>query len=738
MHKIWFLISLFSLTLLGADVSNSCDGNATVAAGFENDANKVEIYATHLDSENEIVRATDDVVVLYKDYYLSAKDAVYDKKSGNLELFGNVRAIQGDKYQLLGDYARLNIANKERDFKPFYMLEQKSQLWVSADNGYIKDKYYDVTTGMLSGCDPNKPLWKIKFTSSNYNSENKWMNLYNARLFIYDVPVFYMPYFGYSIDATRRSGLLIPAFGVSSDEGFYYQQPIYIAVNNWWDLELRPQLRTSRGYGSYEIFRFVDSNVSQGSFTTGYFKEEQTYVNYNDLAHKTHYGFDFKYHNSDFLNNWFGFNLLGQSGIYADISWMNDVDYINLSSADTINNVTSNQVLSQVNMFYNTDKSYFGTYLKYYLDLSQESNAKTIESLPTLQYHDYLSTLLNDHLFYNIDFTSVNLYREVGKNAIKSDLNIPLTLQTSLFDEYLNVSYQSQFYAEHITFNGKADVGEDSNKYEDGVFLRQYNVFDINTNLTKAYDDFTHTMVFGVTYTRPGSDSNYGFYKSAPKECDQNSTSDICQFYTINNVVETTALDFSQYLFDKDGEQILYHRLAQQISYSGGKSKLGEIENELDYRITKNVKYYNDTFYDYDQKLIAKTLNSVEYQDGSVGVHLSYLYKDTFIDPTSTVPRFTKYLTSGFSYKYNEHYSYFGNYNYDIEAARKKSSEIGFLYSKRCWDFGLRYVENVRPILTSNNLASSLDDRYIFFTITLKPIGGSEVSYRIPSTIQGQ
>ena len=441
------------------------------------------------------------------------------------------------------------------------------------------------------------------------------------------------------------------------------------------------------------------------------------------------------------MNQWFGLNLSGQSGIYADVNWMNDVDYINLASADTINNATSNQVLSQINMFYNTDKNYFGSYFKYYLDLSKESNAQTIQSLPTLQYHNYLTTLLNDHLFYNVDFSSVNLYRELGKGAVKSDLNIPIALQTSLFGEYLNVSYQSQLYAEHITFDGQVDSqavpAQDPNAYKDGMFLRQYNVFNINTNLTKAYDDFTHTVVFGVTYTRPGSDTNYGFYKSAPQLCATNPTADVCQFYTINNIVETTSLDFSQYLFDKKGEQILYHRLAQQISYTGGNSKLGEIENELDYKITTNLKYYNDTFYDYDQKLIAKTLNSVSYTDQDITFNLSYLYKDTFINATPTVPRFTKYVTSGVSYKYNDHYRYFANYNYDLEAARKKSSEIGFMYSKRCWDFGLRYVENVRPILTANNLASSLNDKYIFFTITLKPIGGSEMNYRLPGSIQG-
>lgn len=726
MRNIWLLFILFPLFLFGED--------------------KVEIYATHLDSASDIVKASGDIVVLYKDYYLSAKDAVYNTKSGNLELYGNVRATQGSNYQLLGDYAKINIANKEREFKPFYMLEQKSEVWMSAENGHMKDTYYDVTTGMISGCDPNKPLWKIQFSSSDYDASDKWMNLYNARVYIYDIPVFYMPYFGYSLDTTRRSGLLLPAFGISSDEGFYYEQPIYVAVTNWWDLEIKPQLRTSRGSGSYETFRFADSKVSSGSFTTGYFKEQPNYVDLNNLAHETHYGFNFKYNNGDFLDQWFGFNLDGQSGIYADVSWMNDVDYINLSRADTINNVTSNQILSQINMFYNTDRNYFGTYFRYYQDLSLQSNEKVIQKLPTIiQYHNYLSTLFDDHLFYDIDFTSVNLYRDLGKNALNSSLTIPVTLQTSLADEYINISYESQLYAEHITFSGSADstLIQNPGIYEDGEYLRQYNVFNINTNLTKAYDDFTHTVVLGVQYVRPGSDARYGFYKSQEDNCSADPTSANCEFYNINDIVEHVGLDLSQYLFDENGEQFLYHRLSQQITYANGNSQLGEIENELDYSITKKINYYNNTFYNYDQHLISKTINSIGYHDGDFNVNVSYLYKDSFLDPTPIAPRYIKYITSGFGYRYNDHYRYFASYNYDIQSAKKKSSEIGFLYSKRCWDFGLRYVENVRPILVSSNETSStpstahINDRYIFFTVTLKPIGGSEINYRIPQAIKG-
>jgi LPS-assembly protein len=177
---------------------------------------KVKIYASSMQTLNNIITADDGITVLYEDYILTAQKAKYDKESGDLELFENIRVTKGSNYKILGKYAKLNIAKKERYFKPFYMLDRESELWLSADEGKTKVKDVDVNSGTLSGCDPIDPIWTIDFSSSDYNTESKWMNIYNARLYIGDIPVIFTPYFGYSLDTTRRTGLLLPQLGLSN------------------------------------------------------------------------------------------------------------------------------------------------------------------------------------------------------------------------------------------------------------------------------------------------------------------------------------------------------------------------------------------------------------------------------------------------------------------------------------------------------------------------------------------
>jgi len=689
-----------------------------------------------MNSKDNIVEASGGVNVIYREYFLSADSAIYDRKTGNLELFDNIRVNHGSDYKILGSYARLNIAKKERLFKPFYMLDKNSKVWMSASEGKTKDDDIEISSGTVSGCNPNDPLWEMEFSSSDYNSKTKWLNLYNTRLYIYDIPVLYIPYFGYSLDKSRRTGLLMPSFGISGTEGFYYEQPIYLAEYDSWDLEVNPQIRTNRGAGIYSTFRFVDSKNSHGAFKVGYFGEKNSYATEHNLKNDYHYGFNFKYDNNNFLNQWLGTNFEGQSSLYADVNSMNDVDYINLSTNDNIEQSTATQVLSRINMFYNTDDNYIGAYFKYYQYLEVSNNEETLQKLPTFQYHHYLDTFFDDHLFYSVDLQSNNIYRAKGIKVLQTNINVPIKLQSELFDEFLNVSYTSNLYGQHSGFSGK-DTTIPIVELDSGYFARYYHTFATSTQLTKAFDKIIHVIGFELKHTMSGAEYNDGFYEKYNDFCADpgNQTDERCEFYDISKIQEVTQADFTQYIFDSSASQVLYHRLSQRILHNN-ENKYGELENELDYKITKAISFYNNMFYNFDESSFSKIYNKASYNDHGLNIGLSHLYKEDVSKALNDPYRNTSYLTSSARYTYDKHYSFNAMYNYDLESELKKSMEIGFMYKKRCWDFGLRYVENNRPILTQTG-ESSVYDKYIYLTIILKPFmdsgsDSSNISYKLP------
>ncbi len=712
MLKLLFYISFTIITLLNA-------------------SNKVEIYATSLSSENGIVNVDGGITVTYQEYLLSANRAVFNKETGDLELFDNIRATYKDDYRILGNYAKLNIKKKEKLFKPFYMLEKSSNVWMSGDEGNAEDKDIKIKSGIVSGCNQNDPLWKMEFSSSDYNSESKWINLYNTTLYIYDIPVLYAPYFGYSLDLRRRTGLLFPSIGISDKEGFYYQQPLYIAPQDRWDLEIKPQIRTERGYGIYSNLRFVDSKTSSGILKLGYFKEYLKYAEKENLVNDSHYGFNFKYKNSDLLKQWISKDIKGQSGLYIDIKSMNDVDYINLEKNDNIDTNTATKILSRINLFYNTDSNYIATYFKYYQDLTQKSNDNTLQKVPTLHYHHYLNTFLDEYFSYNIDIKSTNIERIINKTVIQTDIDIPITLKTSLFNELINVSYKANLYGQHSRFSGTEESSVDTiNEYNNGYFARNYHTFSASTELTKRFDDFIHVLSFSAKYAFGGGETRDGYYRDKQEFClnPKNIEEKVCEFYNITDIDEDLELDFRQYFYNLEGEEILYHRLAQRVLYIDNKSQYGELENELDYKISDSLNIYNNMFYNFDETAFSKIFNQLTFNGDGLILDLAHLYKNSFNNSLHHI----SYITSSAKYIYNEHYSYHFRYDTDLEIEINKSREIGFLYQKRCWDFGLKYVESNRPKLTQDG-ASSVHEKYIYFTIVLKPImsSSSDSSYGI-------
>jgi len=697
---------------------------------------KIEFFASKLDSNLTSIHATGDVLVLYGDAYLSANEAVFDRNTSTLQLYGNIVAMQGADYFAMGDYAKLDVPNNNRLFSPFFMLDRKSDVWMSSLSSGAEDKDFTIKKGMVSGCDPNNPFWVLYFSSADFNSETRWMNVYNAYLKLYGIPVFYFPYFGYSLDNRRRSGLLVPSFGISGTEGFYYQQPVYIAVDPSWDLELRPQIRTRRGEGLYGMLRFVDSNVSKGYFHTGYFQEKSSYANEYDLANDRHYGFNLNYANTAVLQRWLGLDLVGQSGLYADVNWMTDVDYINLESNDDVNYVTSNQVLSRVNLFYNEEDVYYGMNFRYYLDLNKKSNADTLQNLPIARYHRYIDTFFDDHVYYTFNARVNNVFREKGMRAVEGDVELPVTLQASVLDDYLLLSYSALFNGKYITFGGDTNASSIvSEGYDTGLFGRLYHVLNAGTQVTRGFEGFSHTVGLDATYTKAGIDDASGYYKEQKELC---SGADAalypeCDFYAINEIEESLDLKFSQFFVDDKGKQLVYHRITQRFSFDKLKDQLSELENELDWQITSQISLYSDIFYNYQRNVFSKLLNSINYTYEGFQLGVTDLYENTLGENGT---EYVNYLTMGASYSYNKHYRYFGRYAYDLETSVKKLSEIGFTYQKRCWQFGMRYVENNRPILTNNNAASILD-KYVYFTIALRPIGGTEVNYKLSNKLDG-
>ena len=399
--------------------------------------NKIEVTANHLETTKTTVKATDGVVVYYQDSVIKASSASYDKETNLLVLDGNVEMIgyQGTKEHV--EHLEIQTESKEVTFEELFFAS-KNDVWLFTDRANRSEGNYTFGRSMLSSCEVDDPLWKMVFSRSLYESEAKYMKVYDAKVYFGDVPIFYTPYLAFPTERERSSGLLFPMFGYTSDEGVLYEQPIFWAISDSMDMELNPQIRTERSLGLYSTFRFVDSNHSFGVFRAGYFKDKSSYAKEHHLREDSHYGVEFNYESSQIFSD-----KLPQGytdGLYINTTFLNDIDYLNLQQTHLEHFGLVPLQESRFNYFLHNNDFYTGINAKYFIDTRKENDDDTMQILPSAQFHKYLDRLLWDNLTYSVDLQVKNFDRKEGVTMRQAEMSIPIEFTTSFFDDFLNIS----------------------------------------------------------------------------------------------------------------------------------------------------------------------------------------------------------------------------------------------------------------------------------------------------------
>ncbi len=660
----------------------------------------VEVLAQTVTKNGTLVHAVGNVVLYSPKYLITADEAYYDYESGDVELFGNITTLEGVDYASRSGHTKLNLNTDKGVSTPLFFFEEKSNLWIKCENAILNPDTYITQKSIVSSCNTQDPDWKIAFTTGEFNKESKWLHVYNPVFYANDIPVFYLPYFSFSTDTTRRTGLLPPQIGIGGSEGFYYLQPIYFAPAENWDLEVRPQIRTERGEGIHGTYRFVDSPYSSGQITGGYFKEQSDYAKEEELTNDAHYGIRVSYDRSALLSTKYSGI---EDGLWVDINYLNDIDYYNTIDADS--STSDKLVTSRVNYYVKKDEDYLGIYAKNYIDTSKESNDNTLQELPTLQYHHFSNPFLLDNLFYSVDYKAKNYTRQEGVTAFQNEVRTPVSLYFSLLEDYLHVNVSENVYMTQVSY------GNDSDEGSSGEYFNNYHTFSLYTDLSKGYDTFFHTMYMGVEHTVPSYDKQSGAWSYT---------------YANNELIplefeeKNTALKFRQFFYDMDGEKKFSHTIKQAYYYDR-EDEYGDLENDMKYYLTDrfyvgNTVNYSNTFHQLSRNQVSLT-----YKDSIYTGAMRYTYVDKSYEHNNEGKDYS-YVTFSAETRYFENIDLFATVNYDIEEDIFKSWSMGIKKFKKCWDYSLVYKDITNPKQTSSGVDST-NKKGVMLMFTLYPMG---------------
>jgi LPS-assembly protein len=225
----------------------------------------IKIYAEHLEyrADTKTYIARGSVEITYGNAILNADEIQLNNTTSDAVASGHVRyedpqvIIHADKIEInldtgLGIMYRSKIFHKKRNYHI-----KGNRIKKVGRNAYFMDSASATT------CDNSPPSWF--FTGKDINIKVKdYASAKNTIFYIKNVPVLYSPYFRAPLE--RRSGFLIPSFGLSNTRGFIFKQGLFWAIRKDMDATFYLDYFHKKGIGKGIDYRYVINADSKGEF----------------------------------------------------------------------------------------------------------------------------------------------------------------------------------------------------------------------------------------------------------------------------------------------------------------------------------------------------------------------------------------------------------------------------------------------------------------------------------------
>ncbi|TAM87080.1 MAG: LPS-assembly protein LptD [Candidimonas sp.] len=184
----------------------------------------------------------------------------YQRNTGEVQVHGN-GLIMRDASIVTGPSLRYNVNSKTGEVSD-------PNFWLGANAGSGKAAQADILDSqdmrlhdvVYAGCPCADPPWYIESPRVDLHFQENEGVAHNGVLYFKGVPLLASPYLSFPIRKERKSGFLIPTYGVSSNTGVELSLPYYLNLAPNYDATLTPRLMSKRGAQLGAEFRYLGAN----------------------------------------------------------------------------------------------------------------------------------------------------------------------------------------------------------------------------------------------------------------------------------------------------------------------------------------------------------------------------------------------------------------------------------------------------------------------------------------------
>ncbi|MDO4442075.1 MAG: LPS assembly protein LptD [Moraxella sp.] len=329
----------------------------------------------------------------------------------------------------------------------------------------VNDNKYEMDEVMFTTCPPTERKWHLDADSIEIDTDTGRGIAKNSTLKIKDVPVFYLPYFNFPIDARRSSGFLLPNAGFNSSDGVQVSTPYYLNLAPNFDATLTPTIFSNKNPMLGAEFRYLTEKYGSGIFDAAYLPSDRKH---ND---------EDRYH-AFFDHKWRAKNIDNLSA-YATYRHVSDADYLNDFDTLGLEN-------NPLNLPRRIGVNYYNEHL------NADLRAETFQTLGGIN-HDGTPITDKDKPYSRLPQLSVNYTLPKSGDDAGQKLRVPSSL------DRLDIT------GTHNTAYFKKSIDDNSESEKSGV--RMYNQLSASYPMLRSWGYLTPKLSLNHLYTSYDEDS---------------------------------------------------------------------------------------------------------------------------------------------------------------------------------------------------------------------------------------
>ncbi len=564
----------------------------------------------------------------------------------------------------------------------------------------VEKTRYLIEGATFTSCQGEKPAWQIKSSYANIKLESiAWFT--NARLHFLGFPVFYAPILAVPTVTKRTTGLLAPAFGVSSLNGSYLSNAFFWARSDSDDVTIYHDYMDLRGNRAGLEYRYAFAEKTRGQMN-------YNFINDRKLGEAL---WNLKYlHRQKFKN---GVDSRVRLDFESETSYSkefnNEVGLFSMRYTDSYANVTDNRPDVAISITAREQRSI-------------ESERKELFDRPEFRFTMMPREILGTRFVAEMPVTATTFRSEIRGGGVESDTTtnrLNLDPQFSMPFSPVGSFNVKPFITGRLAWYSRGANEEEAfstEYYTAGAVIEGPRVFRLFSGKNRL---LKHIITPTLTYNFvPGYDVDGEDRKTAPNmdAFDKSSPTSAMTFSLLQRLLVKKDDATSQVVYFNAVQKYDFREATRRISIPGDRRKpLSNLVLDLntrpfDWLVLNADANYNHYKSDYDK---------VNFELGLRAGDFAYLsYDRRFIrDPNSIFHsgllgiNVTTRFTAELSAIYDEVDGEYTNHLFDLS------------YRSDCWGASFT-VEGRKRIeeLPGGGVRQEWENKY-FFLITLKGLG---------------